>query len=238
MDASIFDSALSHTRRSDASEKKEENSVSTFGRFRLWTSLESSLVSVRTENKFLKNVFRFFQALLLSSVVYVLVMETLGHKETRFLHPMLPVLTIGAAHLSQTAKIIPVFLVISSIVTSYSDLKSFKIDRVESNQILKRHFCENIEENVQFYTPDCYFIAGEYSKLCSNNEIISENIIKCPEPTDKNPEVSAKYRKLIQDGTGVYALNEIGELMPNFLFINLIGEESQVINEILSIGYR
>ena len=34
VDASIFDSALSHTRRSDASEKKEEKSVSTFGRFR------------------------------------------------------------------------------------------------------------------------------------------------------------------------------------------------------------
>ena len=41
VDASIFDSALSHTRR-----KKEENSMSTFGRFRLWTSLESSPVSV------------------------------------------------------------------------------------------------------------------------------------------------------------------------------------------------
>ena len=47
MVASIFDSALSHTRRSDASEKQEENSVSTFGRFRLWTSFESSLVSVK-----------------------------------------------------------------------------------------------------------------------------------------------------------------------------------------------
>ena len=46
VDASIFDSALSHTRRSDASEKKEENSVCTFGRFRLWKSFESSLVSV------------------------------------------------------------------------------------------------------------------------------------------------------------------------------------------------
>ena len=49
VDASIFDSALSHTRRSDASEKKEENSVSTFGRFRLWTSFESSPVSVNNE---------------------------------------------------------------------------------------------------------------------------------------------------------------------------------------------
>ena len=47
VDASIFDSALSHTRRSDASEKREENSVSTFGRFRLWTSFESSPVSVK-----------------------------------------------------------------------------------------------------------------------------------------------------------------------------------------------
>ena len=37
----------SHTRRSDASEKSEDNSVSTFGRFRLWTSLESSSVSVK-----------------------------------------------------------------------------------------------------------------------------------------------------------------------------------------------
>ena len=43
VDASIFDSALSHTRRSDAS----ENSGSTFGRFRLWTSFESSHVSVK-----------------------------------------------------------------------------------------------------------------------------------------------------------------------------------------------
>ena len=33
VDASIFHSALSHTRRSEASEKREENSVSTFGRF-------------------------------------------------------------------------------------------------------------------------------------------------------------------------------------------------------------
>ena len=46
MDASIFDLVLSHTRRSDASEKREENTVSTFGRFRLWTSFESSSVSV------------------------------------------------------------------------------------------------------------------------------------------------------------------------------------------------
>ena len=45
VDACIFDSALSHTRRSDASEEKV---VSTFGRFRLWTSFESSPVSVKT----------------------------------------------------------------------------------------------------------------------------------------------------------------------------------------------
>ena len=48
VDASIVDSALSHTRRSDASEK-EENSVSTFGPFRLWTSFESSPVSVNND---------------------------------------------------------------------------------------------------------------------------------------------------------------------------------------------
>ena len=50
VDASIFDSVLSHTHRSDASEKKEENSVTTFGRFRMWTSLESSPVSVKLTN--------------------------------------------------------------------------------------------------------------------------------------------------------------------------------------------
>ena len=38
--------SMTHTRRSDASEKKEENTVSTFGRFRLLTSFESSPVSV------------------------------------------------------------------------------------------------------------------------------------------------------------------------------------------------
>ena len=47
VNASFFDSALSHTRRSDASEKRKENSVSTFGHFRLSTSLESSPVSVK-----------------------------------------------------------------------------------------------------------------------------------------------------------------------------------------------
>ena len=48
VDASIFDSALTYTRRSDASKKREENCVSTFGRFRLWNSFESSPVSVET----------------------------------------------------------------------------------------------------------------------------------------------------------------------------------------------
>ena len=47
VDTSIFDSALSHTRRSDASKKREEKSASTFERFRLWTSFESSPVSVK-----------------------------------------------------------------------------------------------------------------------------------------------------------------------------------------------
>ena len=47
VDASTFYSALSHTRRSDASEKNDENSVSTFGRFHLWASFESSPVSVK-----------------------------------------------------------------------------------------------------------------------------------------------------------------------------------------------
>ena len=45
----IFDSALSHTRRSDVSEKREENSVSTFGLFRLWTSFKSSPVLVKAK---------------------------------------------------------------------------------------------------------------------------------------------------------------------------------------------
>ena len=52
VDASIFDSALSDTRRSDASENREENSVSTFERFRLWTSFESSPVSVKERPQF------------------------------------------------------------------------------------------------------------------------------------------------------------------------------------------
>ena len=51
MDEGIFDAALSHSRRGDASEKREENSASTFGRFRLWTSFESSPVSVKESKK-------------------------------------------------------------------------------------------------------------------------------------------------------------------------------------------
>ena len=55
MDASIFDPVVSHTGCSDASEKRRRKILaSTFGRFRLWTSFESSPVSVKTENvKFL-----------------------------------------------------------------------------------------------------------------------------------------------------------------------------------------
>ena len=45
VDASIY--RLGHIRRSDASEKREVNSVSTFGRLSLWTSFESSPVSVK-----------------------------------------------------------------------------------------------------------------------------------------------------------------------------------------------
>ena len=51
MDSSIFDSSLSHTRRSESEprtrrKKREENSVSFFGRFRLWRSFAFSPVSV------------------------------------------------------------------------------------------------------------------------------------------------------------------------------------------------
>ena len=41
VDASISDSALSQTRRSDASEKRRKILASTFGRFRLWISFDS-----------------------------------------------------------------------------------------------------------------------------------------------------------------------------------------------------
>ena len=54
--ASIFDLALSQSRRSNASEKKEENSVSIFGQFRLWTSFESSPVSVNVIKNYEKNL--------------------------------------------------------------------------------------------------------------------------------------------------------------------------------------
>ena len=47
MDASFFGSALSHTRRSDASRKREKNNVSTFCLICLWTSFKSSPVSVK-----------------------------------------------------------------------------------------------------------------------------------------------------------------------------------------------
>ena len=46
VDASIFDSALSHTRQSDASEKEKKILASTLVQIRLSTSFESSLVSV------------------------------------------------------------------------------------------------------------------------------------------------------------------------------------------------
>ena len=63
VDASIFDSVLSHTRRSDVSEKKKKILASIFERFRLWTSLESSPVSVKLR-KTLKRIKKIFQTLL------------------------------------------------------------------------------------------------------------------------------------------------------------------------------
>ena len=64
----IFDSALSHTRRSDALEKKEENSVSTFGRFRLWTSFESSPVSVKKYNLYHIKKYSLLKTIILNIV--------------------------------------------------------------------------------------------------------------------------------------------------------------------------
>ena len=54
VDASIFDSALTVilVARSPSLgrvRKREENSASTFGRFRLWTSFDSSPVSVKAK---------------------------------------------------------------------------------------------------------------------------------------------------------------------------------------------
>ena len=60
----FFDSALSHTRRSDASEKKRRKILaSTFGRFRLWTSFESSPVSVKILLTFQKHTDRVSERL-------------------------------------------------------------------------------------------------------------------------------------------------------------------------------
>ena len=61
VDASISDSALSHSHRSDVAEKREDNSVSTSGRFRLWTSFESSPVSVNII-KLLLHIFKLISA--------------------------------------------------------------------------------------------------------------------------------------------------------------------------------
>ena len=65
VDASIFDSALSHTRRSDASEKKEILAF-TLVQIRLLTSFESSHVSVnRKSGKAYFSVLRFGWLILL-----------------------------------------------------------------------------------------------------------------------------------------------------------------------------
>ena len=46
--------AESYSSLGRVAKKREENSVSTFGRFRLWTSFESSPVSVKKIKKLLK----------------------------------------------------------------------------------------------------------------------------------------------------------------------------------------
>ena len=52
------------TRRSEASEKREENNVSFFGHFRMWTSFESTPVSVNiTLNIILKVMSHMFSLL-------------------------------------------------------------------------------------------------------------------------------------------------------------------------------
>ena len=113
----------------------------------------------------------------------------------------------------------------------------YQTDRLESNEILKRHFCENTEETVDFYTPDCMFIAGEYSRMCTNGKIISESIINCPDPL-KTPEVIKRYTRLIRDGTGEFATREIGEKMGSLAFLNLIEDEDEAINNVIALGYR
>ena len=66
---------VARTRR----KKREENSASTFGRFRLWTSFESSPVSVNFN--FRTKIFRWnFQALLLAPALCI--------QRRKFLHYM------------------------------------------------------------------------------------------------------------------------------------------------------
>ena len=72
VDASIFDSALSHTRRSEALEKRGENSVSTLVQIRLWTSFESPPVSV---NKKLSRPWIFFDKyIILTDEIHCLIL--------------------------------------------------------------------------------------------------------------------------------------------------------------------
>ena len=67
VDENIFDSALSHTRGSDASQKKKKILASTFGQIGLWTSFESSPVSVKVIN---------FE-LLFRSMYYIIIMNNI-----------------------------------------------------------------------------------------------------------------------------------------------------------------
>ena len=76
VDTSIFDSALSHNRRSDASKKRKENNVSTFGRFR--PGLETC-VQAKTSKSGHAMFFSFFRRIRATSMTQHRVENTRVH---------------------------------------------------------------------------------------------------------------------------------------------------------------
>ena len=75
----IFGSALSHTHRSDPLEKKEKKKRGHFGQIRLWTSFESSPVSVKKFESF--NV-KYFQSLKVKNADHVTKLVILLNRNT------------------------------------------------------------------------------------------------------------------------------------------------------------
>ena len=88
-----------------------------------------------------KRSHKFIRSLIFIFVITWMVMETIPHKETRFLHSQLPLLLIGSSFITAQNWKIRTAVLITSAFSGIPDVVYFKTDRIDANNKLRQLYC-------------------------------------------------------------------------------------------------